>query len=139
MFVNDVKEKEPLPQSVEVLSHVAARAATFLVFAVTWTASQVVTVRGCSVFVSILCSHTIRPRLSIFSISLRFQSYAVIQTATTQIPPSCPRTIISILCSHTDCDVYGVAVASKVITFQSYAVIQTATAITHNDYILYII
>ena len=38
MFVNDVKEKEPLPQSVEVLSHVAARAATFLVFAVTWTA-----------------------------------------------------------------------------------------------------
>ena len=91
------------------------------------TASQVVTVRGCSVFVSILCSHTIRPRLSIFSISLRFQSYAVIQTATTQIPPSCPRTIISILCSHTDCDVYGVAVASKVITFQSYAVIQTAT------------
>ena len=92
------------------------------------TASQVVTVRGCSVFVSILCSHTIRPRLSIFSISLRFQSYAVIQTATTQIPPSCPRTIISILCSHTDCDVYGVAVASKVITFQSYAVIQTALA-----------
>ena len=37
MFVNDVKEKEPLPQSVEVLSHVAARAATFLVFAVTRT------------------------------------------------------------------------------------------------------
>ena len=38
MFVNDVKEKEPLPQSVEVLSHAAARAATFLVFAVMWTA-----------------------------------------------------------------------------------------------------
>lgn len=36
--MNEVKEKEPLPQSVEVLSHVAARAATFLVFAVTWTA-----------------------------------------------------------------------------------------------------
>ena len=126
--MNDVKEKEPLPQSVEVLSHAAARAATFFSFwAVMRTASQVVTVRGCSVFVSILCSHTIRPRLSIFSISLRFQSYAVIQTATTQIPPSCPRTIISILCSHTDCDVYGVAVASKVITFQSYAVIQAAT------------
>ena len=75
-------EKEPLPQSVEVLSHAAARAATFFSFwAVMRTASQVVTVRGCSVFVSILCSHTIRPRLSIFSISLRFQSYAVTQTA----------------------------------------------------------
>ena len=70
-------EKEPLPQLVEVLSHAAARAATFLVLTAMWTASQAVTVLGCSVA---LCG-SYRPRLGIFSISLRFQSYAVTQTA----------------------------------------------------------
>ncbi len=56
MFVNDVKEKEPLPQSVEVLSHAAARAATFLVFAVMWTAFKWLRIVP-RLALSILCSH----------------------------------------------------------------------------------
>ena len=75
-----VKEKEPLPQSVEVLSHAAARAATFLVLAAMWTASQAATVLGCSVNVCFNLVQSYRPRLSIFSISLRFHSILCFQS-----------------------------------------------------------
>lgn len=72
-------EKEPLPQSVEVLLHTAARAATFLIFS----------------------SHT-----GCFSSSLRsisrsalFQSYAITQTATLENCVKLCAYDVPILCS----------------------------------------
>ena len=83
LLVNDVKEKEPLPQSVEVLSHAAARAATFVVFAVTWTAFKWLRIVP-RLALSILCSHTgCFFRLSV--VPGRFQSYVVTRTATANI------------------------------------------------------
>ena len=95
-------EKEPLPQSVEVLSHAAARAATFFSFwAVMRTASQVVTVRGCSVFQS--CAVIQSDRDWAFSVSvlgfnlMQSRRLLLYKGEISGLP-------ISILCSHTDCD-----------------------------------
>ena len=56
-IILQIKEKEPLPQLVEVLSHAAARAATFLVFAVIQAAFHEVKVY-CNEYISILRSRT---------------------------------------------------------------------------------
>ena len=128
MFVNDVKEKEPLPQSVEVLSHAAARAATFLVFAVTWTATAInakgITTNG-------------------FQSYAFFQSYAVMQTST-RFPFLAVQRNISFFQSYavtraaTLCALQwgNISLFQSYAFFQSYAVTRAATVITHNDYIL---
>ena len=84
MLVNDVKEKEPLPQSVEVLSHVAARAATFLVFAVTWTAFKWLRIvpRLALSFNLIQSCRLLSDCPNDPSYTIAFQSYAVMRTAT---------------------------------------------------------
>lgn len=122
MFVNDVKEKEPLPQSVEVLSHVAARAATFLVFAVTWTVfrqgdrhhhsssnlmrsyrPQQTTVDD--LFDSILCSHTdcvavTVSGVDVTDVSILCSPYGLLWR------PNGGKTMVLILCSHTQLTIY---------------------------------
>lgn len=127
MLVNDVKEKEPLPQSVEVLSHVAARAATFLVFAVTWTAfrqgdrhhhpssnlmrsyrPQRTTVDDLFelyLFHSILCSHTdcvavTVSGVDVTDVSILCSPYGLLWR------PNGGKTMVLILCSHTQLTIY---------------------------------
>ena len=80
-IILQIKEKEPLPQLVEVLSHAAARAATFFNCTAAWAVYSV----GLLLFVT-----------------LTFQSYAVIQTATRPAVKSAIPAV-SILCSHVDC------------------------------------
>ena len=80
-IILQIKEKEPLPLSVEVLLHAAARAATFFNCTATWAVYSV----GLLLFVT-----------------LTFQSYAVIQTATRPAVKSAIPAV-SILCSRTDC------------------------------------
>ena len=73
-------EKEPLPQSVEVLLHTAARAATFLIFS---------SHTG--------CDHSI---LEVHYDHHGFQSYAVTQTASHRARVLWACMILSILCSR---------------------------------------
>ena len=113
-------EKEPLPQSVEVLSHAAARAATFLVLATIWlrqcriiiqsyVAAQATFAFSCRCYksypVSILCSHTGSDMMA-------------------EIPSAIMS--VSILCSRTDCDTKVPAMKNNNVKFQSYAAMQTA-------------
>lgn len=107
-------EKEPLPQLVEVLSHAAARAATFSVLAAMWTVSQAVTVLGCSVDVSILCSHTDRDwafSVSVLDFNL-MQSRRLLPLTMTS---SRTRFIVSILCFQSYIATWATS------EFQSYA------------------
>ena len=113
-------EKEPLPQSVEVLSYAAARAATFLVLATIWlrqcriiiqsyVAAQATFAFSCRCYksypVSILCSHTGSDMMA-------------------EIPSAIMS--VSILCSRTDCDTKVSAMKNNNVKFQSYAAMQTA-------------
>ena len=82
LFVNEVKEKEPLPQLVEVLSHAAARAATFSVLAATRVATpQVIERTEYHGHFNLIQPHELLSMYFLWlSIYIAFQSYAFFQS-----------------------------------------------------------
>ena len=108
-------EKEPLPQLVEVLLHVAARAATF----------SIVQPHGLLLDV-----------INGLSGSMMFQSYAA-HTGYFLIIPLTQAILLPFNLMQSRRLLLQTAVTWGYI-FQSYAVTQTASAITYNDYIFYI-
>ena len=108
-IILQIKEKEPLPLSVEVLLHAAARAATFFNCTAAWAVYSV----GLLLFVT-----------------LTFQSYAVIQTATRPAVKSAIPAV-SILCSRTDCSDTVNTIGGKIKCFnlmQSHGLLREKTA-----------
>ena len=118
-FLLPLTEKEPLPQSVEVLLHAAARAATFLIVQSPGLHSTRLKSTTTSISFNLMW---LRRQLLPSPAHWAFQFYAVTWTASAQRCPPYHRRLVSILCGHTDRNACTCPIASIwVLSFQSYA------------------